>query len=70
MWRRSEDVINRLVLEWKSTVKRPRERARKRWLDVVEEDLYRMGVQDWRELTQDRDKGRDLVMAMKTLKEY
>lgn len=29
-----------------------------------------MGVQDWRELTQDRDKGRDLVMAMKTLKEY
>jgi len=70
MWWRSEDDLNRVVLECKSTGKRPRGRPRKRWLDVVEEDLNRMGVQDWRELVQDRDKWRDLVMAVKTLKEY
>ncbi|KAF0762399.1 Reverse transcriptase domain-containing protein [Aphis craccivora] len=66
----SVDDIRRVVLEWKPTRKRPRGRPRKRWLDVVEEDLYRMGVQDWRVLAQDRDKWRDLVMAVKTLKEY
>ena len=70
MWRRSEDDINRVILEWKPTGKRPRGRPRKRWLDGVEEDLHRMGVQDWKELAQDRDKWRDLVMAVKTLKEY
>jgi hypothetical protein len=36
----------------------------------VEEDLQRMGVQNWKELAQDRDKWRDLVMAVKTLKEF
>jgi len=70
MKRRSEDDISRVVLEWKPTGKRPQGRPRKRWLDVVEEDLYRMEVHDWRILAQDRDKWRDLVMAVKTLKEY
>jgi len=41
MLRRSEDDINRVVLEWKPTGKRPRGLPRKRWLDVVEEDLNR-----------------------------
>jgi len=44
MWWRSEDDINRVILEWKPTGKRPRGRPRKRWLDGVEEDLHRMGV--------------------------
>ncbi|KAL4132173.1 hypothetical protein QTP88_009380 [Uroleucon formosanum] len=70
MWRRSEDDINRVILEWKPTGKRPRRRPRKRWLDGVEKDLHRMGVQDWKKLAQDRDKWRDLVMAVKTLKDY
>ena len=68
MWRRSEDDISRVVLEWKLTGKIPQGRPRKRWLDVVEEDLFRMVVQDWREIAQDRDKWRDLVMAVKLLK--
>jgi len=70
MWRRSEDDINRVVLEWKSTGKRPRRQPRKIWLDVVEEDLNRMGVKDWKEIAQDRRKLRNLVMAVKILKEY
>lgn len=35
-----------------------------------EEDLNRMGVQESKELDSDREKLRDLVMALKTLKEY
>lgn len=34
MWRRSEEDINRVVLEWKPTGKISRGRLRKRWLDV------------------------------------
>jgi len=50
--------------------KRPRERPRKRWLDVVEEDLERLGVQEWREVVQDHEKWREIVMAAKILREY
>jgi hypothetical protein len=39
------------------------------WLDVVEKDLEDLGVQDWREIVQDRDKWSDLVMAAETLGE-
>jgi len=56
IWRHSEDDINRVDLEWKPMGKRPRGQPRKRWLDVLEEDLNRMGVQEWRELARDREK--------------
>jgi hypothetical protein len=67
---RSEDDISRTILNWKPMGKRPRGRPRKRWLDVVEEDLERLGVQEWREVVQDREKWRDIVMAAKTLRDY
>jgi len=53
--RRSEDDISRTILNWKPMGKRPRGRPRKRWLDVVEEDLERLGVQEWRKVVQDRE---------------
>jgi len=34
----------------------------------VEEDFEKLGVQEWRELVQDRKKWRDIVMAAKTLR--
>lgn len=55
MWR-SENDISRTILNWKPLGKRPRGRPRKRWMDVVEEDLERLGVQEWREIVQDREK--------------
>jgi len=54
--RRSEDDISRTILNWKPMGKRPRGRPRKKWLDVVEKDLERLGVQEWREVVQDREK--------------
>lgn len=62
--RRNEDDSNRAVLGWKPTEKRPRGRLRKRWLDIVDEDLDKIGTQDRRE------KWRDLVIAMNSLSEY
>lgn len=38
--------------------KRPQERPRKRWLDAMEEDLERLGVQEWKDVIQDREKWR------------
>jgi hypothetical protein len=67
---RNEDDISRTILNWKPMGKRPRERFRKRWLDVVEEELERFEIQKWRELVEDREKWRDIVMAAKTLREY
>lgn len=71
IWRRNEDDIKyRITFERKPTGKRPRGRQRKRWLDVVEEDLDRTGVQEWRDLARDREKWRDLVMTVKTRRQY
>jgi len=46
-----------------------KKRTRKRWIDVVEEDLKTLGVEDWREIVQNRDMWRSVVMAEKTLGE-
>jgi len=67
--RRGEDETVRVVLEWKPQGKSPRGRPRKRWIDVVEEDLKTLGVEDWRKAVQNRDKLRNVVMAAKTLRE-
>jgi len=69
--RRQENEVVRVALEWKPQVKRPRGRPRKRWLDVVEEeDLKILGVDNWKETAQDRDRWRSVViMAAKSLRE-
>jgi hypothetical protein len=54
--RRSEDDISRTILSWKPMGKRSRERLRKRLMDVVEGDLEKLEVQEWREVVQDRKK--------------
>lgn len=44
--RRNEQEIIRAVIDWKLEGNRRRGRQRKRWLDVVEEDLIVLGVQE------------------------
>ncbi|KAL4091440.1 hypothetical protein QTP88_026132 [Uroleucon formosanum] len=60
--RRSEEETIRAVIEWQPEGKRPRGRPRKRWLDIIEEDLKTVGVEEWKEIIQDREKWRDTVM--------
>ena len=67
--RRGESDTTKLALEWKPHGKRPRGRPRKRWIDVVEEDLRNMGINAWREMVLDRDRWREVVSAAKTLRE-
>lgn len=52
-WSYEETVA--AVVEWKPEGKIARGRPRKiLWLDVVEEDLKGLGVQEWKEVVQDR----------------
>lgn len=69
MRRNEDDNISKTVLNWRLMKKLPRVISRKRWLDI-EEDLERLGVQEWMELVQDREKLMDIVMVAKTLREY
>jgi hypothetical protein len=55
------------VIEWQPEGKRLRGRPRKRWLDIIEEDLKTVGVKEWKEIIQDREKWRDIVLAAKIL---
>jgi len=65
--RRSEEETIRAVIEWQPEVKRPQGRPRKRWLDIIEEVLKTVGVKEWKEIIQEREKWRDIVLAAKTL---
>jgi len=55
--------------QWKPQGKRPRGKPKKRWINVVEEDLKTLRVEDWREVVQDRVRWQSVVMAAKTLRE-
>lgn len=59
--------IIKAVMSWKSTGKRPRGQPRKRCMDVVEEDLKRIGVNDGKNIIQYREKWREIVKAATTL---
>lgn len=68
--RRGENEAARVALEWRPQGKIHRGRPRKRWIDMVEENLKTLGVEDWREAVQDRDGWRSVVMVVKTFREY
>lgn len=67
--RRQNNEVVRVALEWKPHGKRPRGRLQKRWINVIEEDLKIIGVEDWRDTAQNRDRWRSVVLAAKTLRE-
>ena len=58
------------VLVGKLEVKRPLGRPRHRWVDNIKMDLQevRCGYMDWIGLTQDRDRWRTLVSAVKNFR--
>lgn len=67
--RGNNNNIVKEVISWKLTRKRPRRRSRKRWMDVIEKDLERIGMTNWRNIIQNREKWREIVMTAKTFVE-
>jgi len=49
--------------KWKPDTKRPRGRPRQWWKDRITKDASRLGVNDGKELAQDRDRWRQVVAA-------
>lgn len=43
------------ALQWKPRGKRLHGRLRKRWIDVVKDDLRKVGVDKWKEMVPNRD---------------
>lgn len=62
--KRGENEAVRVTSEWKPQGKRPGGRLRKRRIDVVEEALE---IENWKEVVQDKDRWRSIVMAANTL---
>jgi hypothetical protein len=58
------------VLVGKPDVKRPLERASRRWDDNIKMDLQEVGCggMEWTELAHDRDRWRELVNAVMNLR--
>lgn len=54
-------------MEWKQKGKRHESRSSKRWQDAVEDDLKALGMQEWKEIVQDRKRWKDVLMVAKTL---
>ncbi|KAL4113550.1 hypothetical protein QTP88_017159 [Uroleucon formosanum] len=52
-----------LATGWKPDTRRPRGRPRQRWKDRITKDASRLGVNDGKEIAQDRDKWRQVVAA-------
>lgn len=66
--RRNEEKMVRAVLEWKPTGMGPRGWPRKRQMYIVEEDLKKIEVREWRTLFQNRKKQKEIVKMVKTLR--
>jgi hypothetical protein len=67
VWR-SEGPIE-LATDWKPDTRRPRGRPRQRWKVRIAGDPSRLGVGDEKELAQDRDRWRQVVVAAMDLKD-
>jgi len=65
--RRSEGVLGSIT-KWRSNTKRPRGRPRQRWADRVKDDLKLIGLENAEEVSRDRGKWKDVVVAAMDLK--
>lgn len=52
--RPDEEPIKRILLQNPMNSRR-KDKSRTRWLDVVKQDLQRLGINNWKEKAKDRD---------------
>jgi hypothetical protein len=63
----AEDNIMQKIKRWKPMAKRPIGRPKLRWEDNVLEDVRGMNVRNWKKVTQNRDRWKEVVKQARTL---
>ena len=61
--------VAKTIYKWKPYATRPKGRPRVRWEDDVRNDLRKMGVNNWKQKTQERKKWEEIIEQAKTRKE-
>jgi len=61
--------VAKTMYKWKPFVTRPKGRPRVRWEDDVRNFLRKMGVNDWKQMTQERKQWKEIIEQAKTHKE-
>ena len=67
--RMTNERAAKTIYKWKPYATRPKGRPRVRWEDDVRNDLRKMGVNNWKERTQERKKWKEIIEQVKTHKE-
>ena len=63
--RMTNETVAKTIYKWKPYATRPKGRPRVRW----EDDLRKMGVNNWKQRTQGRKKWKEIIEQAKTHKE-
>jgi hypothetical protein len=61
--------VTKTIYKWKPYATRPKGRPRVRWEDDVRNDLRKMGVNNWKQMTQERKERKEIIEQAKTHKD-
>jgi len=67
--RMTNERVAKTIYKWKPYATIPKGRPRVRWEDDVRNDLRKMGVNNWKQTTQERMKWKEIIEQAKTHKE-
>jgi len=67
--RMTNEGVAKTIYRWKPYATRPKGRPRVRCEDDVRNDLRKMGVNNWKQTTQERKKWKEIIEQAKTHKE-
>jgi hypothetical protein len=67
--RMNGERVSKTIYKWKPYATRPKGRPRVRWEDDVRKGLSRMGVSNWKQRMQERNKWKEIIEQAKTHKE-
>jgi hypothetical protein len=66
--RMNGERVAKTIYKWKPYAKRPKGRPRVRWEDDVRKELRKMGVNNWKQRTQERKKWKEIIEQATTHK--
>jgi len=65
----TNERVTKTICKWKPYATRLKGRPRVRWEDDVRNDLRKMGVNNWKQRTQERKQWKEIIEQAKTHKE-